>query len=121
MRYCRRSGSSPAPAPGPNRGLPRPSASPAAVLLERPEEDHRSRRAVLGGDDRKRGGLDPVLLPARRPDAEARVGGSAVAERLGDAQLVDLDRVVIIVEGAKGAGPLDGVHAARLLEGDPQQ
>ena len=104
----------------PDLDLHRRASSPR-VRVQRPEEDHRPGGSLLGGDDREGAGLDLVLRSARRTDPEHAVGRPALAHRLGRWQVVQRDRLAIVVEGPVGGDPFLGAHAPRVLERAPEQ
>ena len=94
---------------------------PPPVLRERPEQDHRARRPMLGGDDRKRARLDRDPLAVSGSDREGAVRGTSGADRLGGRHGVDLERGAVPVERAERLGPLLGAHPARVLERAPEE
>ena len=60
-------------------------------------------------------------VSARRADPVHAVGRPALADRLGPRQVVQRDRLAIVVEGPVGGDPFLGAHAPRVLERAPQQ
>src|SRR5829696_283827 len=91
-----------------------------ALLVLRPEEDHRALLPALG-DDRQRAGLDLVLLPLRGSDLELAMCRLAPPEGLGHRPVLDRRRFAALIEGGQRVTPVLRLHSPRLLEGDSEQ
>ena len=112
---CRRSAPSPRPASGWNRGRPR-----RARFTDRPEHHHRPPVAVRT-DDRDAARLDLRRRAVGGADAEARVARTVAHQGLGEVELVEGDRLVLVVERAVLRRPLLDLHRPRVLEAAAQQ
>ena len=121
-RCCRRSGSCRP------RGGDRATRAPELELhlSARPRsrgwaEDGDRPVGAVGREDREGGDLDGVEVAVGRADLEGRVGGTVVADRDDQRQLVVGDRVAVGVERPEHRPPLVGADHAEFLEAFAEQ